>query len=83
MAWPKGLKELFDLMKMMSKRSGSSFQIDLYGNGPHLKEIEDAAKFMKLPVSLFELSLFVGKIVNFRCSALIGSILWSKRSFIA
>lgn len=51
MAWPKGLKELFDLMNYLTKRTGQCFPLDLYGNGPHLQDIMNSAKALKLAVS--------------------------------
>jgi digalactosyldiacylglycerol synthase len=48
MAWPKGLKELFDLMNYLTKRTGQCFPLDLYGNGPHLQDIMNSAKALKL-----------------------------------
>eukprot|EP01039_Chlorochromonas_danica_P006576 gene6576-7266_t len=53
MAWPKGLGELFQLMNYVAKRTGKCFPIDIYGQGPHLQEIIEVAKAMKLPATFF------------------------------
>lgn len=50
MAWQKGLGELYSLMSYVHKRTGKCFPIDIYGQGPHMQEIKDVAKTMKLPV---------------------------------
>eukprot|EP01031_Cornospumella_fuschlensis_P030849 gene30849-37280_t len=49
MAWQKGLGELYSLMNYVHKRTGKCFPIDIYGQGPHMQEIKDVAKTMKLP----------------------------------
>ena len=53
MAWPKGLRELFRLMGYVEQRTGKSFELDAYGQGPHLEEIKAAAAKSRLPVRFF------------------------------
>ena len=51
LAWPKGLGELFQLMNYVRKRSGKSFPIDIYGQGPHENQIKDVAKKSGIPAT--------------------------------
>jgi len=51
LAWPKGLGELFQLMAFVAGRTGRSFPIDIYGQGPHVQEIKDFAKKGNLPTT--------------------------------
>jgi dTDP-4-amino-4,6-dideoxygalactose transaminase len=58
MAWAKGLKELFEYMNYIKKKTGKVFEVDLYGSGPHYDEITAAAKKGGLPVSTSVAQLF-------------------------
>lgn len=45
--------ELFDLMSYVKKRNGRSFDIHIYGQGPHEQEIKTAAADAGLPTTFF------------------------------
>jgi len=51
LAWPKGLGELFNLMKYVNDRTGKCFHMDIYGAGPHSEEIKEAALKANLPTT--------------------------------
>lgn len=53
MAWQKGLDQLFMLMKYTEERSGDCFSVDIFGHGPHEKEIRATAARDNLNVSFF------------------------------
>ncbi len=44
LAWPKGFGEMFSLMKYLRQRTGRTFHLDVYGNGPHAQEIMKEGK---------------------------------------
>ena len=52
LAWPKGLGELFSLMEYVRRRTGKSFPIDVFGQGPHDREIRSFASNAGLPVRI-------------------------------
>lgn len=52
MAWAKGAKELFELMKFIQKKTGRVFKVDMYGKGPQLPQIKRTAEEAGLPVSV-------------------------------
>lgn len=53
LAWPKGLDALFKLMGFVRKHSGKSFDIDIYGQGPHQDEMKAVVSAQNLPATFF------------------------------